>query len=77
MGALSLRGADMIFILVLKGVLGLALVGEYDSADECKAAAQQYAAILAPEQTSPKQIGQLTCYGMPKQFPLPRETWEA
>lgn len=67
----------MIFILVLKGVLGLALVGEYDSAEECKAMAQQYAVALAPEQTSPKQVGQLACYGLPKSFPLPREMWES
>ncbi len=63
----------MIFVLVLRAALGPAIVGHFDSEDECKAAAVQYVKMLTAEQTKPAQMA---CVGFPKEMLVPkREDW--
>ena len=67
----------MIFILVLKGALGLAAVGQFDSLEACKQGGDKYKEMLAEQNPDDKHPVQLFCVGVPPRLPEPREMNDA
>ena len=62
----------MTFLLVLQGVLGFVMLGEYSTEQECQEGAVQYMALLAEQKSSDKHNPKMICIGIPEQMPQPR-----
>ncbi len=67
----------MIYLLILRALLGPAVVGEYDSEEECGAAAARYMKLLYESRSDDKHAVKLACVGFPIELPKVREWKEA
>ncbi len=67
----------MIYLLILRALLGPAIVGEYDTEEECGAAAARYMKMLYESRSDDKHAAKLACVGFPVQMQEPKEWREA
>jgi hypothetical protein len=59
----------MIFILVLKGTLGLAAIRQFESQEACMQGAQEYMELLEAQKSDDRHPVQLFCVGVPPRLP--------
>lgn len=67
----------MIYLLILRAMLGPAIVGEFATEQECEQAAGQYMAMLIEQRSDEKHNVKIGCVGFPIHVPTTRDESEA